>query len=504
MNRPAGMRGFVVVWVGQVVSMLGTGMTNFALAVWIFQQTGQATALTTAMVFFMAPSVLFSPIAGALVDRHNRKQIMILSDLLAGVVTIIWVALLATGNLSLWHIYVGNLISGVANSFQFPAYSSAVSLMLPKEQYGRAAGMLALAASASGILAPVAAGGLLGFVGLAGIMAIDVVTFLFAAGALLLVFIPQPEASDAGRTGQGSLWQESLYGFRYIFERPSLLGLQLAFFAINFVAMFGFAVMAPMILARTGNNELILGSVQSLGAVGGVVGGLLLSTWGGPKRRVHGVLLGMVALSLLSQLPMGIAQGLLLWAGASFMGQFIIPILDGSNQAIWQAKVAPDVQGRVFAVRRLLAQITAPVATAVAGPLADRLFEPAMQPGGALAETFGWLVGIGPGAGMGLMFVLAGLVGALVGLGGYLFPAVRQAEDLLPDHDVVEKTAVLQQRLAELTAQRERLKAMPANGETSVAMAAIAQELRQIGREYQQIAWKRPRTIRIVDFGNLL
>ncbi len=436
-SQPSGMRGFVVVWLGQVVSMLGTGMTNFAVSFWIFQQTGEATALTWAIFFFMAPSVLFSPIAGAIVDRANRKTVMIVSDLLAGVATIGLLALLATDSLQIWHIYVANILAGGANAFQFPAYSAAVTMMLPKEQYGRAAGMLALAGSASGILAPAFAGALLAPVGLVGIMTIDVATFIIAVLALLVVFIPQPEVTSAGRTGQGSLLQEAAYGFRYIFERPSLLGLQMVFFCINFLAMFGFAVMVPMILARTGNSEIALASVQSLGAIGGVVGGLLLSTWGGPRRKVNGVLLGMVGASLLGQALMGVGQGIFIWATAAFFGQFIIPILNGSNQAIWQAKVAPDVQGRVFAVRRLIAQITAPVATAMAGPLADNVFEPAMQPDGVLAPMFGWLVGTGAGAGMGLMFVIAGLVGVAVGFGGYLFPAIRNAETLLPDHEVL-------------------------------------------------------------------
>lgn len=433
--QPTGMRGFVIVWLGQVVSMLGTGMTNFALSFWIFQQTGEATALTWAIFFFMAPSVLFSPVAGAIVDRSNRKTVMIVSDLLAGVATILLLLLLAGDNLQIWHIYVANLLAGAANAFQFPAYSAAVTMMLPKEQYGRAAGMLSLAGSASGILAPAFAGALLGPLGLVGIMGIDVATFLFAVLALAVVHIPQPEVTAAGRTGQGSLLQESAYGFRYIFARPSLLGLQMVFFFINFLAMFGFAVMVPMILARTGNNEIALASVQSVGAIGGVIGGVLLSTWGGPKRKVNGVLLGMVGVSILSQTLMGVGQTVLIWATASFMGQFLIPILNGSNQAIWQAKVAPDVQGRVFAVRRLIAQITAPVATAVAGPLADHVFEPAMRPDGVLAPFFGWLVGTGTGSGMALMFVVTGLFGVAVGLGGYLFPAIRNAEALLPDHE---------------------------------------------------------------------
>ncbi|MCB8991063.1 MAG: MFS transporter [Ardenticatenaceae bacterium] len=436
------MKAFTVIWFGQMVSMLGTGMTNFAVSFWIFQETGQATALTWAIFFFIAPSVFLSPFAGAIVDRSNRKTIMILSDLAAGFATIFLLTMLALGNLQIWHVYVANVLAGAFNSFQFPAYSAAVTLMLPKKHYGRASGMISLAGSASNILAPAFAGALLGPIGLVGIMSIDVVTFVFAIATLFVVFIPQPEVSAEGQMGRGNLWQESGYGFRYIFQRPSLFGLQLVFFAINFIAMFGFSLMVPMILARTGNNEVTLASVQSLGAVGGVLGGLLLSAWGGPKRKVHGVLVGMMLVSLLGQAVMGLGQGLFLWAAGAFAVQFFLPILNGSNQAIWQAKVAPDVQGRVFAVRRLIAQVTAPIATALAGPFADRLFEPALREGGALVDTFGWLVGTGPGAGMSLMFVLTGVLGALVGLSGYLFPAVRNAEDILPDHDSLPQSPV--------------------------------------------------------------
>jgi hypothetical protein len=207
------------------------------------------------------------------------------------------------------------------------------------------------------------------------------------------------------------------------------------FFFANLFGTFGFTVLAAMILARTGSNELTLGTVQSIIGVGGVIGGLVLSVWGGPKRLVHGVLIGLTLNALLGPTLIGLGQGLFLWAVGGFFFAFFIPILNGSNQAIWQRKVAPDVQGRVFATRRLIAQITAPLAMLMAGPLADFVFEPAMMPGGSLAATFGGLIGTGPGAGMGLMFLITGLLGTAFGLGGYLFPAIRNVEDILPDHE---------------------------------------------------------------------
>jgi DHA3 family macrolide efflux protein-like MFS transporter len=188
-----------------------------------------------------------------------------------------------------------------------------------------------------------------------------------------------------------------------------------------------------MILARTGNDAAVLGIVQSIMGIGGVVGSIVLSIWGGPKRRVHGVLAGM-GFGMFGMVLMGLGRDLYAWSSAAFIELFFIPIVNGSNQAIWQTKVAPDVQGRVFATRALIAQISAPVAMLLSGPLADYYFEPAMKAGGSLESVFSGLVGTGPGAGMALMFVVAGLCGVIIGFGGYVFKAVRDVEDIIPDH----------------------------------------------------------------------
>ena len=433
-NRPSGMIGFTVVWVGQLVSLLGTSMTNFALTIWAFEQTGRATDLALIGFFFLVPLLIVSPIAGAIVDRNDRKMMMMVSDLASGVVTIIVLILFATDLLQVWHLYITAAISGTFQTFQWPAYSAAISTMLPKEQYARANGMISLAESGSGIFAPVLAGALLSFFGLNAVFAIDIVTFIVAIGALLIVKIPTPKRTEAGAESQGSLWQESAYGFRYILARPSLLGLQMLFFGANFMSALGFTVFAPMILARTGSNELIFGSVQSAAAIGGVAGGLLMSAWGGPKRLVYGVVFGW-ALTGVAQSVFGAGQIVPVWLVAGFVMAAIGPIINGSNQAIWQAKVAPDVQGRVFAIRRLIAWVSTPIAQLAAGPLADFVMEPAMQEGGALAETFGWLVGTGNGAGMGLMMVISGLFVSVVALGAFTVPIVHNAEDILPDHE---------------------------------------------------------------------
>lgn len=434
-NQPGGMFGFSIVWFGQIVSLLGTSMTNFALTIWAYEITGKATTLAMVGFFYMTPLLVFSPIAGAIVDRSNRKLMMMVSDLASGIATIGLLILYLGGNLQIWHLYLASAFMGLFQTFQWPAYSAAISTMVSKEQYGRANGMMSLAESGSGIFAPLLAGALLGVVGLGGIMTIDIVTFVFAIGALLLVHVPRPRITAEGRKGQGSIWKEAAYGFRYILERPSLLGLQIIFLLGNFFVAIAFAVLAPMILARTGNNEIIYGAVSSAGAIGGVVGGVAMSAWGGPKRRVHGVLGGWVISSLLGIVLMGLGRALPVWVVASFCGAFLVPVINGSNQAIWQSKVAPDVQGRVFSIRRLIAWFVNPLAMLIAGPLADVVLEPAMQTGGGLTGALGWLVGTGPGAGMALIFIFTGVLAASTSLGGYLAPRVRNVETLLPDHD---------------------------------------------------------------------
>ena len=434
-QRPTGMFGFSIVWLGQFVSMIGTGMTRFALTIWAWQITGQATALALVGFFSFAPVVLFSPLAGAIVDRVSRKTVMIASDLAAGLSTVAILVLHLTGHLQIWHLYAAGFFAGAFESFQFPAYSAAISTMVDKKHYTRANAMLGLAGSASGIIAPMLAGTFLVLIGIDRIMMVDIGTFLFAIGGLLLVAIPQPKRTEVGERASGNLLKESVFGFKYIFASRSLTGLQLVFFSINFIATFGFTVLAPMILARTGDSEMALATVQMAFGIGGVAGGVILSGWGGPKRRVDGVLLGMALGSVLGQVLLGLGQGLLMWSAGAFFSMFFIPFVNGSNQAIWQAKVPPEIQGKVFATRRLIAQISTPLAMLAAGPLADRLFEPAMAAGGAFARLFSPIVGSGPGSGMGLMFVIAGLIGTAIGLGGYLFRAVRDAEDLLPDYD---------------------------------------------------------------------
>ena len=191
-----------------------------------------------------------------------------------------------------------------------------------------------------------------------------------------------------------------------------------------------------MILSRTGNNELLLSFVQGATGAGAVIGGLILVRTGGLKRRVNGVIWGWFFGTLFGMVLFGLGRTLLVWLVVEFIAALFNVYINASNQSIWQAKVPPDVQGRVFSARRMIAQVVGPLGILLAGPLADRLFEPAMREGGSLVDTFGGLVGVGPGAGMALLMVICGVLVMIVAVVACRISVIRDAEDILPDHDV--------------------------------------------------------------------
>ena len=437
--------GFTLVWTGQILSVLTTQMTSFALTIWVFRETGSATALGLMQVFWVTPFLLISPFAGVMVDRYNRKLMMMVSDIGAGVATVALLILQLLGWLEIWHLYIAMLLQGLGNAFQTPAYLAAISSMLPKKQYGRANGMMSLIDSGPGILAPLLAGALLGVIQLRGILIIDVLTFGLAILILFFVSIPQPAKTKEGQKKGEGILKEALYGLEYIRGRPSLTRLTVSFLFINLFGGIALTLFAPLVLAHTQNNSVVLGTVQSAGAIAGVVGGVLMSVWGGFKRRIYSGYFGVLIASLLGITVYGLGRNPFLWIFGIATFSLMSPILGGSIQAIWQAKVAPDVQGRVFSTRRLITWITTPITPMIAGLLADYLLEPFMQSPNWLSRTFGGIFGNGPGSGMGLLIFVCGLGAASVGIISFMLPSILNVEDILPDHDLRNKEAEIQE-----------------------------------------------------------
>lgn len=427
---PPGMRTFFVIWLGQLITLLGSGLTGFAMGVWVYQRTGSATQLTLISFFTMLPMVIFSPVAGALVDRWDRRWALIVSEAGAALTPLLLIFLVLSDRFTIWPIYVIVGISSVFRAFQFPAFSAATTLLVPKEQLTRASGMAQIAQGIGQLLAPVLAGVLLSATSLWVVFLVDAITFVLSLATLVYVRIPRPETSAEGMASRGSLWRESTYGWTYIRQRPGLLSLLLFFAASNFLMGTIIVLAPPLLLSFT--TPAVLGTVLSVGGSGILVGSVVMSIWGGPRRRVYGVF-GGVLLAGVGMILAGLAPFAPLIGLAAFVLTFGLPMITASSQAIWQRKVAPDVQGRVFAIRSMIATASMPLAFLVSGPLADYVFQPMLVRGGLLAGTIGRVIGTGPGRGIGLMFVVLGVL-ALVAVGvGYMYPRLRMVEEDLPD-----------------------------------------------------------------------
>ncbi len=437
-----GLRGYTTIWAGQLVGVLGSSITRFAVPLWVWQETHSATAMAYMGLFAMVPLLLFSPLAGALVDRwgHHLRRVMMISDLTNMACGLLLLVLLSGHQLALGWIYAVIAAQALAEAFQWPSYSLASTLMLPREQYARASAMQGAVFSVASITAPMLGALLYAKVGLGRIVQLDLLCAAVAVLALLPVLVPTPPASATGQQAQGSLWKEAVYGFRFIASYPSLLALQGVFFTGNFLYNLFFSLHSAMILARTGDNAGALAAVEMAGGVSGLCAGLLLTAWGGPRRRVYGVLLGWM-ISLLGMLVVGLGRSVPVWMLGVVIAALAGPLCNSSNQAIWQSKTPPDVQGKVFAARRVIAWGASPLATLIAGPLADRWLSPGMLPGGSLAPMFGPLVGTGPGTGISLLGVGVAVLGLLVM--GLMFGVrrVRDVEVLVPDFESVSAAA---------------------------------------------------------------
>lgn len=422
------MRTFTLIWFGQLVSTIGSYMTEFALVLWAWNQTGSATALTLVGFFSQLPRIPMTLVAGIIVDRFNRKHLMMLGDAIAALSTVGIGVLYLTQSLQIWHLYLVAAISGGFGQIQRLAYSTSITLIVPRQHYTRANSMDSAVHYGSAIIAPALAGVFYPLIGLSGILLIDLVTFAVAIATLFAVHIPQVRGETSDSQFSGSIWKQLGFGFHFVWKNPGLRVLLIISTLFWFAHDFGGAVYDPMILARTNSNATILGSTASAAGIGGVTGALILSVWGGPKRRIHGMLSGFIGAGV-SKTIFGLGRSPVVWLPAQFCSSLNFPLLGSSETAIWMEKIAPEIQGRVFAANALVLQVVSAIALLIAGPLADRVFEPALQQNDRLASLVQLIVGTDAGAGIALLYILTSVSLVLVGLGGYLLPALRRVED---------------------------------------------------------------------------
>ena len=426
------MRSFFVIWAAQIVSLVGSQLTGFALGVWVYDETRSVLMLSLTQIALHAPMVIASPLAGVLVDRWERRTAMIVSDIGAGLAVLAAAILYLNGQLEPWMVIAVNFAIGTFHSLMWPAYSASVTLLVPKEHYGRANGLVQLGEAVPQIAGPAIAGALYAAIHLGYLALIDVVTYVVASSLLfLLVRIPAPPVSAGESPAGNSIRSDMAYGWHYITNRRSLFALLLFFLGINFLASMLGPLFVPLVLENW--DERVLGVLSTTMGVGMLTGTLAMSAWGGGKRRVITLLAG-TATAFLFMAVMGVRASIPLIAIGGFGYMFAIPIVNGTSQSIWQSKVAPDIQGRVFSIRRAIGGSMAIFGPLLAAPLADQVFKPAMAAGGALQPYLGPLLGVGESRGIGLMVVLLGLLASAASIGAFGIRSIRNLESDLPDH----------------------------------------------------------------------
>jgi DHA3 family macrolide efflux protein-like MFS transporter len=420
-----GMRAFFVVWGGQLISVIGTSVTGFALQFWVFLETGSVTQLAMVTLAVTLPATLLSPVAGALVDRWDRRLVMIGADTLAGAATLLIAFLYFTDALEIWHIYLTAGIGAIGNAFQSPAWLAAMPTLVPKKHLARANGMTQLIEGVAFVLGPLIAGALLALSGLGAILILDLTTFAIAVGALVAVRFPRVE-----RTERGSIRAEIRSGWGFLRDRTGMMWLLWMYAGVNFVMSFTNVLIIPMILSFA--SESTAGTIFSIGGLGLVAGSLLVSIWGGFKNRIASITMGITLVGLLIALS-GIRPNAVIIGAGFVLMLFTIPFVNTASQVLWQLKVPLGMQGRVFALRRTVASAMSPLAILAAGPLADKVFEPLLAPDGALGGSVGSVIGTGPGRGIAFLVIVSGLMTAMLGQLGWLHPRVRNLETELPD-----------------------------------------------------------------------
>jgi DHA3 family macrolide efflux protein-like MFS transporter len=369
---------FFTIWAGQAVSQLGSRLVGFAFVWHLTSTTGSATVLSFASLMSILPDVIISPVAGALIDRWNRKTVMIVTDILTALVTLILAILFAFTEVKVWQIYLALFIRATFGAFQWPAMFTSTSLMVPKDQLARVSGMNQTLSGAMGILAPSLGAFLVGLLPMWGVLSVDVGTALIALVPLLFFHIPQPVKkveliNEAGKV-KNQLWRDLVEGFRFVVTLPGLLSVILMAMLINFLVSPAFSLLPLMITEHFKKGVIELGIGESAFSIGFLIGGLALSIWGGFKNRlvtsfVFLIVMG-ASISLFGVIPQ---NGFYLGVAILSITGIANPLVNGPLMAALQARVEPEKQGRVFTLLQAGSAAAMPLGLAIAGPLSDKI-----------------------------------------------------------------------------------------------------------------------------------
>jgi DHA3 family macrolide efflux protein-like MFS transporter len=431
MKSQYNMRTFYTLILTQVFSLIGSRISGLAISIWVYQQTGDATPLALVSFFFIVPQIIASGFAGVLADRWDRRYVIMLSDSGQALGTLLLLFSFASGEFQLWHLYVVTFLTSIFGVFQGPAFQASITLLVPDEKRNSANAIQQVTGPVAGIIAPAIAGLVYAAIGVTGAIMIDLATFLVATTVVYFSRLPRPEQTAEGRAMAGSMFKEAFDGFRYLWKRQTLFWIMIYSASVNFLLGGVMALSTPYILARTGNNEGVLGILLAVLNLGALIGGIAMSIWGGTRTRVHTIFPMIIVCGIFLAL-VGVAQTPVFLGITFFMVMFPLPMSNASSMSMLQAKIAPDLQGRVFAAIGQMSMAMLPLSYLLVGPLADNVFEPAVGQAGWSAVAP--LVGDGVGAGIGLMFLIGGIFTTILTLVVYALPAVRNLETSLPDY----------------------------------------------------------------------
>ncbi|MET8998776.1 amino acid adenylation domain-containing protein [Amycolatopsis sp. NPDC004169] len=421
------MARFVTVTVGQLVSSTGSALTSFAVPIWLYTKTGSVTDLGLLWALALLCGVLVLPVAGALVDRGDRRRIMIAASAIAGVIQLALALLLTAGNLQLWFLYVLIPLGSVAGSIQRIAYQSSVAQLVPKQYLGHAMGLAQLSNGFAQLLMPVIAAGLLAAIELSGILVLDMASYVFAVVSLLFVRFPDL----LGWRPREPLLTAIAGGLKYSWNHRGFRTMLLYFALANVFLAPALVLVSPLVLSFGTVTDVA--QVALAEAVGAVAGGIGMALWGGPrKRRMVGVLSGNVGIAL-GSLVMGLRPSLVVVAAGVFLLAAAMAVSQGIYATLVQVKVPQRYHGRVFAINQTITWSTLPIGFAVLAPLAVGWFSPLLAPGGALSGTVGTVLGTGEGRGVGLAYVVYALILLLINAGGFSIRLLRRFDTEVPD-----------------------------------------------------------------------
>lgn len=404
-------KNFIIFWASQTVSQLGSSMTGFALIIWAYKQTQSAMTVSLLTFFSYLPYILVSLFSGSFVDKHKKKNIMLWSDSVAFLCSLSIVILLITGKLQIWHIYITNAVTGFMNTFQSPALSVAIGIIVPKDKLSNASGMNSLSSSMLSVVTPMLAAFISSLWGLKGVIFIDMLTFGFAF-CLLLFFIKIPEVIENVSGSKVNILEGCKAGFSFLLQNKGLWYLILSMALMNFFSRLTYENILPaMLLARSGGNDNVFGIVSGLLGVGGIAGGLYVSFFKLPKSSIKTIYFSAAFSFIAGDLLMGLGQNVWNWCIAGLAASVPIPFISVGQNVILYHRISIEMQGRVFAVRNAVQYATIPIGILLGGFLADYVFEPFMQSGKPLALLLQRVVGAGAGSGMAVMFLCTGVLG---------------------------------------------------------------------------------------------